>query len=218
MSDPATSSPSRAWRWLWAAGAVLLVAGAGFVTWRLDRSRHSDAARPTTAPATRPVLADGHDYYFHVKLIELTEQMPGGKKWDRADDSGPDIQFSLTWRKNVIWTAIEKPNTLIGSWDLMKVDLRQMVMSGGQADLEGLVNAPLVHYAPGEKVTLKVWDEDPVGSDDAGTVVINLEDLQPGENTLAPAGDKAKSIKRIVLTVVDRRTSLPDLMTVISNR
>jgi hypothetical protein len=197
---------------------VLLVAAAGAGTWQFNRSRAMGPAPDTAAAAAPAGLEKDHDYYIHVKLIEVTPRMPGDKPWDRADDSGPDLRFSLTWRRNVIWKSIEKPNTLIGSWDLMKVDLRQMMITGGGTDIEGLLNAPLVRYAPGETVALKVWDEDTVGSDDAGSLMLNLDDLHPGDNTLSPAGADAKALKRVVVTVIDRRTPLPDLITMISNR
>ena len=216
MPDLVTPQPSRARRWPWAVAAVLLVAGSGVATWQVSRSRAP--APSAAADAARPSgLVKDHDYYLHVKLVEVGERMHDGKPWDRADASGPDLKFSMTWRRNVVWKSIEKPNTLIGSWDLMKIDVRQMITSGAQ-DLEGLVNAPLVHYAPGEKVELKVWDEDTVGSDDAGSVTLALDDLRLGENTLTPSGGGARALKRIVLTVIDRRTPVPELMTMISNR
>ena len=209
---------SRSSPWLWAAGTVLLVAAAGAATWQVSRDRtRAAASAEAEAAAAPPRLVEGHDYYLHVKLIELADHMPGGKKWDRLDDSGPDIRFNLTWRQNVVWKSIEKPNTLIGSWDLLKVDLRQVV-TGGQTDLEGMVNAPLVHYGRGESVELKVWDEDTVGSDGAGTLSIKLDDLRPGENTLVPSGDAGQSLKRVVLAAIDRRTPLPELVNMISNR
>ena len=221
MAESATSvtSRSRAGRWLWAVGAVLLVAGSSAATWHFSRSRAQNvAAAEAVAAANPPGLAKDHDYYVHVKLIEVTERMAGNKPWDRAGGSGPDLRFSLKWRNNLIWKSMEKPDTLIGSWDLMKVDLRQMLLSGGPTDIEGLVNAPLVHYAPGETVELKVWDEDTVGSDEAGSLILKLEDLRPGDNTLVPSGGAAKALKRVVVTVVDRRTPLPELLNVISNR
>ena len=165
-----------------------------------------------------PRLIADHDYYLHVKLIELTERKPNGKAWDSVDDSGPDIRFMLTWRGNVIWKSTEKSNTLIGSWDLMKVDVRQMITSGGPTDLGELINAPLIHYAPRETVELKVWDEDTVGSDDAGTIPINLADLSPGENTILPTLGKKMAVKRVVVALIDRRTPVPELVNTISNR
>ena len=213
-------SRRRRWSpWLWATGTVLLVAATGLGTWHMSRSGQRAAADAAAAEAAAapPRLAEGHDYYLHVKLIELADHMPGDKQWDRFDDSGPDIRFSLTWRQNVVWKSIEKSNTLIGSWDLLKVDLRQ-VITGGQTDLEGMVNAPLVHYGRGESVDLKVWDEDTVGTDDAGTISIKLDDLRPGENSLVPSGDAAKTLKRVVIAMIDRRTPLPELVNTISNR
>jgi hypothetical protein len=135
-----------------------------------------------------------------------------------VDDSGPDVRYTLTWRGNVIWKAAERPNTLIGSWDLMKVDVRQMITSSGPTDLGELINAPLIHYTPGEAVELKVWDEDTVGSDDAGAISIKLEELSPGENTLVPGPGKNMAVKRVVLALIDRRTPVPELVNTISNR
>jgi hypothetical protein len=209
---------------LWAGATILLVAATGLATRRFipsSATSHTGAGGADDADAiaaTQPRLLEGHDYYFHVKLIELDDHLPGGKPWDRLDNSGPDIRFSLTWRKNVIWKSIEKPDTLIGSWDLLRVDLRKAI-TGGQTDLEGMVNAPLVHYGAGESVRLKVWDEDTVGSDDAGDLMIKLDDLRPGDNTFAPAHRGGNiAIKRLVIAMIDRRTPLPDLVNMISNR
>jgi hypothetical protein len=218
MPAPAVPLRSRVSPWLWAAGTLLLVAGTGLATWRVSRTPSLPAGAASQPSDSPPRLTTGHDYYLHVKLIELAERRPNGKQWDSFDDSGPDIRFTLTWRQNVIWKSIEKSNTLIGSWDLMKVDLGQLITSGGQTDLEGLVNAPLVHCEPGETIELKVWDEDTVGSDGAGTITIRLDGLRPGENTLLPAADKSIGVKRVVLALIDRRTPLPELVNTISNR
>jgi hypothetical protein len=221
MSDPVPPRRSHPSRWLWAAGTVLLVAATGLATWQITRTHSADSAggSPATAPgAPPPRLTADHDYYLHVKLIELTERRPNGKAWDSVDDSGPDVRYTLTWRKNVIWKSTEKSNTLIASWDLMKVDVRQMITSGQPTDLGELINAPLVHYAPGETVELKVWDEDTVGSDDAGTIPIKLEDLSPGDNTLTPPAGKEMALKRVVVALIDRRTPVPELVNTISNR
>jgi hypothetical protein len=218
MSDRVASLRSRASRWLWAAATVLLVAGTGYATWRVTRTAPAPTADTSAAAEAPPRLIPGHDYYLHVKLIELSDRAPGGKQWDSVGDSGPDVRFNITWRKNIIWTSSEKPDTLIGSWDLLKVDVRQIITSSGQTDLNDLVNAPLVTYVPGEGAVLKVWDEDTVGSDAAGTVPLRLDDLRPGENTLRPGGDAAKAIRRVVLSLIDRRTPVPELVETISNR
>jgi hypothetical protein len=207
-----------AWTVSWAVAIVLLVAGAGFAVWKMTGGSGA-GGNSQTEPAAPPRLNRGGDYYLYVKLIELADRAPNASVWDRVDDSGPDIAFQLKWRNNVIWDAAVKSDTLIGSWDLMKIDLKQLVMSGGQADLEGALNAPLVHYEPGETVELNVWDADAVGAyDTAGKVIIKLDDLGPGETTITPTGPEAKAVKRVVLALIDRKTPVPELIKAMSNR
>jgi hypothetical protein len=220
MAEPAAPIRSRSARWLWGVGTILLVAASGLATWQLNRSvGGSSPAAASSQPADAPPrLVFGHDYYLHVKLIELAERRPDGKAWDSVDGSGPDIKFSLKWHNNIIWKSSEKSDTLIGSWDLVKVDVRQMLTSGSSTDLEQLVNAPIVHYEPGGTVEMKVWDEDTVDSDEAGTIHLKLDELRPGENILAPKPDKTCAVRRVVLAVIDRRTPVPELVNMISNR
>jgi hypothetical protein len=199
----------------WSLAVVALVAGAGLAVWKMSGNAGADLQQPAL-PAR---LAAGSDYYLYVKLIEVADRAPDGSVWDRVDGSGPDIAFRLTWRGNIVWDAAVKPDTLIGSWDLMKIDLKQVVMSGGQADLEDALSAPLIHYTPGETVELTVWDADAVGAyDDVGKVVLKLDELPPGETSLMPSGPDAKAIKRIVLVMIDRKTPVPELIKTMSNR
>lgn len=210
--------PHRAWAAVWAFVMIALVGGSGYAVWRFagQTAGNGKVETATTAPAR---LTPGNDYYLYVKLIELGERAPNGSVWDRVDSSGPDIRFNLTWRNNVVWESSVKKDTLIGSWDLMKIDLKQVIASGGQAELEGALNAPLIHYQPGETVLLTVWDEDAVGAyDTAGKVRLRLDDLVPGEATLTPIGKEGGSIKRIVLSMIDRRTPVPELIQTMSNR
>lgn len=206
---------------MWAGSVVLLAAGAGAAVWYFTERADSQQAAGGSAggAAAAPArLRRGNDYYLHVKLIELADRAPGGSAWDRIDDSGPDIRFRLTWRQNVVWEGGAKADTLIGSWDLMKIDLRQVLASGGKAELEGALNAPLIHYQPGETVELLVWDDDTVGSDDAGAVTLKLDEFGPGETSFVPAGEGAKAIKRVVLAFIDRRTTVPELIDAMSKR
>jgi hypothetical protein len=212
------------WATAWAVGIIAIVAGSGYGVWRYANRPGGDNSTTVIGPDGKPLpaaplrLTRGNDYYLYVKLIELADKAPNGSVWDRMDKSGPDIKFRLTWRKNVIWESAEKKDTLIGSWDLMKIDLRAVIASGGQAELEGALNAPLIHYEPGESVELLVWDNDSVGSDDAGKIVLRLDELSPGEQTVTPGGGDAKAIKRVVLAMIDRKTPVPELIQTMSNR
>jgi hypothetical protein len=220
MSTGRIAGGARASTVLWAAAIVVLVAGSGLAVWKFTGGAGGgESADANASGAAPPRLVRGNDYYLYIKLIELADKAPNGSVWDRVDGSGPDIDYKLTWRGNAVWDAVTKPDTLIGSWDLMKIDLKQVVMSGGTADLEGALNAPLIHYEPGETVELSVWDVDPVGAyDDAGKVVLRLDDLGPGETSITPSGGEAKAVKRVVLALIDRKTPVPELIKTMSNR
>jgi hypothetical protein len=143
---------------------------------------------------------------------------PDGKTWDTGG-SAPDLKFKLTWHNNGIWESTVKPDTLIGSWDLFRIDLKQVISTGGKAELESAMNAPIVHYEPGETVKLDVWDEDAAGLyDTAGQVILRLDDLAPGEQTLTFNGGEAKAIKRVVVAMIDRKTPVSGLIDAMGKR
>lgn len=210
---------------LWAVGIVLLVAASGLAVWKYGSrfgigggSSGAGNGSGTAAVPVRPHVVRGDDYYLHVKIIEVADHRPDGKTWDTGG-SAPDLKFNLTWRGNVIWESTTKPDTLIGSWDLFRIDLKQVITTGGKADLEGALNAPLVHYEPGETVKLSVWDEDSVGAyDTAGNITLRLDDLSPGEQTLMFNGDDAKAVKRVVVAMIDRNTPVSGLIDAMGKR
>jgi hypothetical protein len=210
---------------VWAAGIILLVAGSGLAVWKYGSRLGIGGSAPggagdasATAVPVRPHLARGDDYYLHVKIIEVGDRRPDGKTWDTGG-SAPDLKFNLTWRNNIVWESTTKPDTLIGSWDLFRIDLKQVITTGGKADLEGALNAPLVHYDAGETVKLIVWDEDTAGLyDTVGEVTLRLDDLAPGEQTLTFNGGDAKAVKRIVLAMIDRKTPVSGLIEAMGKR
>jgi hypothetical protein len=227
MPFPSTARSSWVAASLWAVGVVLLVAGSGVAVWKYGSrfgigggggaSGGAGNVSGAAAVPVRPHLVRGDDYYLHVKIIEVADRRPDGKSWDTGG-SAPDLKFNLTWRKNILWESTTKPDTLIGSWDLFRIDLKQVITTGGKADLEGAINAPLIHYEPGETVKLSVWDEDTVGSDAAGDVTLRLDDLAPGEQTLTFNGGEAKAVKRVVVAMIDRNTPVSGLIEAMGKR
>ena len=211
---------------VWAVGIVLLVAGSGLAVWKYGSrlgiggggaGRNAGDASAAAVPV-RPHLVRGDYYYLHVKIIEVADRRPDGKTWDTGG-SAPDLKFNLTWHNNIIWESTTKPDTLIGSWDLFRIDLKQVITTGGKADLEGALNAPLVHYDTGETVKLSVWDEDAAGLyDTAGEVTLRLDDLAPGEQTLTFTGGEAKAIRRVVVAMIDRNTPVSGLIDAMGKR
>ena len=209
---------------LWAVGVLLVVGAAAGGGWYLlnkgGSASGTAAANPAGAAAsTEPAfLPTGHDYYVLVKLVELAPERPGGGKWDRAGYAAPDITYNLIWQKQTVYSSSVREDTLIGSWDLMAVDLKQVLASGGKVEAEGLLKAPIIRVDPGTVVTLEVWDKDPMSSDLAGRIPLHLDRMLPGDNTIRPKQDKTHAVVRAVVQLIDRRTPVPDLLELLSKR
>ncbi len=209
---------------LWAVGVLLVVgAAAGGGWWVLHRSEAGTGGTggggsPAVASTEPAYLPTGHDYYVLVKLVELAPERPGGGKWDRAGYAAPDITYNLIWQKQTVYSSSVREDTLIGSWDLMAVDLKQVLASGGKVEAEGLLKAPIIRVDPGTIVTLEVWDKDPMNSDLAGRIPLHLDRMRAGDNVIRPKQDKTHAVVRAVVQLIDRRTPVPDLLELLSKR
>ena len=204
---------------------MLLVVGiAAGVGWYFvdhgDTAAGKAGVASNDSPAsTRPAfLPTGHDYYVLVKLVELAPERPGGGKWDRAGYAAPDITYNLIWQKQTVFSSSVREDTLIGSWDLLAVDLKQVIASGGKVEAEGLLKAPIIRVDPGTTVTLEVWDKDPMNSDLAGRINLHLDEMVAGDNTIRPPLDKTHAVVRVVVQLIDRNTPVPDLLETLSKR
>lgn len=208
---------------LWAVGVLAVVglaAGGGW--WLLNK--HEPAGAPPgggaeVAASTQPaLLPTGHDYYVLVKLVELAPERPGGGKWDRAGYGAPDMTYNLIWQKQTVFSSSVREDTLIGSWDLMAVDLKQVIASGGKVEAEGLLKAPIIRVDPGTTVTLEVWDKDPMNSDLAGRIKLHLDEMRAGDNVIRPEQTKKCAVVRAVVQLIDRSTPVPELLETLSKR
>ena len=178
-----------------AAGAYLLLAG--------DKPDPPEQPAPQTIPA-------GTEVYLAVKTIELHPQRPDGKGWD-GDGSGPDIDYHLTWQGNVVYEAKQRSDTLIGSWDVIALDLKSAVLSQ-QVDLSSAIEAAIVRAQPDTPVTLTVWDSDLTANDQAGVVEIDMSKLTLGDHTLSFDADETNAVKRVVIRLIDKSLPLTDLV------
>ena len=208
---------------LWAAGVLLVAGVAAGVGWYFV-NKGTGAGGPTAggaevAASTQPaLLPTGHDYYVLVKLVELAPERPGGGKWDRAGYAAPDITYNLIWQKQTVFSSSVREDTLIGSWDLMAVDLKQVIASGGKVEAEGLLKAPIIRVDPGTVVTLEVWDKDPMNSDLAGRIKLHLDEMRAGDNVIRPEQTKKCAVVRAVVQLIDRSTPVPELLETLSKR
>ena len=203
----------------WRAGAMALVtlaivAGCAAAGWVLFPTQQAASAQARVVESSEPTfVAMSQDYYVHVKLIELTARAPGGGKWEPRGSSAPDICFRLYWNGTLIFEGAEREDRLIGEWDLLRLDLKDAILSG-QVEVASAVNAPIIHTAEGGVLTLEVWDEDMSFDDEAGRFDLPVESLHEGVNTLSPG----EGVARAIIDLVPRDIPLPDLLERASNR
>jgi len=199
--------------WLWSLATLAIVGGiVAFGLWTL---RQPAAVAIAPVAATQPKrLVVGNDYYVFVRLVELSSRKANGSNWDSGNDSAPDPYYYIFWHGTRVFESATRSDSLIATWDLARVDLKDMVTNGGKFDIASAINAPIVRVEPGESIKIEVWDDDPVGDDLALRLDVPLDSLSPGENVLAPGG----TVRRLDIQMIDRQTPLADLIEMAARR
>lgn len=193
--------------WLWTLATLAIVGG--IVTYGLYALRQPATLSAERVTATQPATVTvGRDYYAFVQLIELAPLKANGRNWDSGNDSAPDPYYRLYWRGSLVFESATRNDALIATWDLARLDLKDVLSNLGKIDIASVINAPIVRVEPGETLQLEIWDDDPLGDDLALRIDIPLDSLEPGENALTPDGP----VKRIILQMIDRQTPLEELI------
>ena len=201
--------------------AVLTVGVVAAVVWAGMRQLRPPSPTPAeaavAAAATRPAyLKVGHDYYVIVKLVEFTPHKPGGDGWD-VRGGAPDAKVLLYWHGQQVFALPERTDELISTWDLFRVNLLDVARNGGNVDVAGSINGPIVRVEPGGPLRVEVYDADTFSSDDLALKVdLPLTELVEGENDIKiPPGS---GLRRMTVQVIDRQTSLNDLIAIAGKR
>lgn len=171
----------------------------------------ADYSMATTMPA---FLRTGHDYYLLVKLVEFNPKKPNGGSWDT--NSAPDAKVLIRWHGQQIFALPQREDQLISTWDLFRVNVMDIIRSGGSVDVASAINAPLVRVEPGEKITIEVRDADLIRDDVAMKIDLQLDELREGENDIPPP--RGCGLRRFIVQVIDRETSLSDLVALAGKR
>lgn len=193
---------------MWAVTIVVIVGAIVGVGWWL-RADQASPAPATQAAAQGPTpVTVGRDYYFFVRLVEFTPLSPRGKQWD-IDGSAPDAEVHLTWRGNRTFALPQRGDQLIARWDLFRVDVKDVVISG-KTDISSMINGPIIRVMPNETIAIEVVDGD-IGPDDVALKMeIPLARLHEGHNDLAiPEGS---GVSRLWIDMIDCATPLADLI------
>ena len=167
------------------------------------------------APSTLPAfLRAGHDYYVLVKLVEFNPKKPNGSAWDM--ESAPDAKVLISWHGQQIFALPQREDQLISTWDLFRVNVMDIIRSGGSVDVASAINAPLVRVEPEEKITIEVRDADLIRDDLAMKIDLQLDEMREGENDIPPP--RGCGLRRFIVQVIDRETSLSDLVALAGKR
>lgn len=192
------------------------IAAAGW--WRIEQQDQPRGRTPSgsaTNTSTQPTLVQpDRDYYVHVKLIELSPTNPDGGSWELRSASAPDPFFKLFWNGTFIYESPARDDRLIAEWDLLRLDLKDAVLSG-DVEVASAISAPLISVREGGILRLEIYDEDATFDDEAGSFDLPIENLRVGVNTLTPDDG---GIVRIEIDLVPRDMPLPDLLERASNR
>ncbi|MGC4005116.1 MAG: hypothetical protein QM811_19180 [Pirellulales bacterium] len=212
MSD--ATKQSRIVPVLW---AILIIAIVGGIVAGGLYSQSPKSVEFQMIASTAPSLAQAdHDYYVWVHLVEFKPKKPNGSNWDSGNNSAPDADVRLYWRGNRIFILPKREDQLIATWDLFRVDVMQLVNSGGKIDIEGAINAPIVRAGKNEPLTIEVWDSDLIGDDLALKMDVPIDNLYVGRNDITPP--PSSGLVRLRVDLIDRTTPLPKLIELASGR
>lgn len=215
---PTTSAkkPRASLAWLAGLLPILVVAGVvvGYIKLVPGGARDPHAEEYATPQPARVV--PGHDYYLHVRTLELYPHRPDGKAWDRLDDSAPDPRYDILWQEQVHYPSPTRDNTLLAIWDPITLDVKQALMSGGHIELASTLNQGATINAPTDDpdstITIRVYDDDAVGSDEAGQITLKVRDLLQGDNVLTFEASDTNAVKRLILRVTDTSQPVANLL------
>ncbi len=205
--------PSRIAHLAWAAAVVVIVGGIVAGVWWLGPDPVPQNA-PAPPARTPPTVGAQRDYYLFVRLVEFKPTTPDGGRWDRGG-SAPDAKVHIHWQDQRVFTLPEREDQLIAAWDLFRVDVKDLVLTG-EIDVGAVVNGPIVRVGSGHSVTIEVWDDDPLSSDLALRMTIPLAELREGRNDITVPADSG--VARLRIDMIDRATPLPQLIELDSNR
>lgn len=194
---------------LWALLTIGIVAGVVWAGLRQIKPPQAVVDENYPAPTSGPALVKpGHDYYVVVKLVEFNPKKPNGGNWDSG--SAPDPKVRLNWHGQQVFELPTRADQFIAAWDLFRVNVMDIVRSGGSVDVASSINAPIIRIEAGEKLGIEVRDSDVISDDIAAKVSLQLDELHDGVNEIPPP--PGSGIQRLVVQMIDRETPMSELV------
>lgn len=162
----------------------------GSLAWSSSGSLNSDSEKQVEL---------GGDYYLRISLVEVASKKADNADWDKIGQAAPDPYYEIHWRDNLVYKSDVKENTLIASWSETELDLLDAALSGDKLSSDLVIAGARINVVEGEKIILKVYDSDPLSSDDlVGEVEIVASELLEGKNSISQAD---RLLKRLELSL-----------------
>ena len=200
--------------WMGAIIPVVLVVAAAGLFWFLNEGGDDNTnggGLPSAATATSGKLVSGQTYYLFASEIELYPSDLDGKAWDGGDD-GPDIRYRMLWQGNEVFESEVVGDSLIAHWSGLAVKLKWSDLLGKTIAPENAIKAALVSASEGGTVVLEVEDVDVTDDDEAGRLVVSLDELQVGKKNFSYPKSSDNSVRRIVIRALPVNSSARDLI------
>ena len=147
-------------------------------------------------------------YYVFLSEIELYPANPEGDNWDSGSGGAPDIRYRLAWQDVTIHESETMEDSLIGEWSGVREGALDKLLG------EDKLNAGKLRASQDGKLRIEVEDVDTLTPDDpAGTVELQIMDLQEGVNDLRyDKKDEESAIKRLLIRLVSKDQPMEDIV------
>ncbi|NQZ57596.1 MAG: hypothetical protein HRT88_09055 [Lentisphaeraceae bacterium] len=154
-------------------------------------------------------LNSGKKYMVYIRQIEVAPKKANGKDWDPRN-SAPDIFYTLTWQNNQIYKSDTKKNALITEWLPVGVDALDSLRKMG-VSLDQVISLPIVKYEKNDeqtnKLVFKISDDDWDQNDEIDILTVYINKLKPGDNVFSFTEDHGRSLRKVVIRVIDNSLS-----------
>lgn len=177
-------------RWIWIGSTSLGVIAAVAVPFLLK----GRPAEGTVREAPAAVRAE-YSYYVLLPAIEVGPLRANGKGWDR-NGSAPDVYYEIRWQGHRVFESSTKDDTFVARWSTASIEPGDVLKA---VSIDDSIKAARITARPGERIEVRVWDDDLAGDDLIGAFDVAVDSLRLGEQTWErPGGQLVRVVCRVL--------------------
>ncbi len=190
-------------------GICIAAAVIGLSVYYINKPNGKTTVPPKDGLVGTGNLIDGKEYMIYMRRVEVAPEKSPGVQWD-IKGSAPDVYYTLTWMKNVIYTSDVKDDVLIAHWIPIGFDLKQAIMKGS-ISVDQAVNLPIIKRNSANELSdeliFRVVDKDVIGDDEVASLSISMSKLSVGKNIFTYQSDSGHQVVNALIIVVDNSLS-----------